>query len=107
MRKLSYRREKTGMDIALGDVTQGGTCFRENRSDHFRPTGDPRTGVGNRGGVGREMLKPFGPGQLVLAAIHPADTPSLGMVTDSLLQKPARKKGAPAQVHAHPCRTPC
>ena len=89
------------MDIALGDVTQGGTCFRENRSDHFRPTGDPRTGVGSRGRVGREMLKPFGPGQLVLAAIHPAGTPSLGMMTDSLLQRTCQKKGGPQPEFMH------
>jgi hypothetical protein len=47
-------------------------------------------GIGE--GWGREMLNPFGPGQLVLAAIYPADTPSLGMVTDSLLQRTCQKK---------------
>ena len=43
-----------------------------------------------------ERLNPFGPGQLLVTTIHPVDTPSLGMVTDNLLQRTCQKKAGPS-----------
>ena len=47
------------------------------------------------------MLNPFGPVHLVLATTHPAATPDLGVVTDSLRPENLPEKSGPRPVVMH------